>query len=149
MIRYEKILARCEFVAVIVLELLLLLAVGVATLVLVVLFFKSVFTRALQIESMDTLQDALEHTFSGVLLVLLGLELLETLKTYFKEHHIRIQVILVVALISVARYLIQVNFEKTNALTMIGLGGLIVSLSVGYFLVCKAHVLRGAKAPDQ
>jgi uncharacterized membrane protein (DUF373 family) len=136
-----------EFVTVTVLQILLMVTVAVTTLLLIVLFFNGLRTRGLRVESLESLQPAVEHTFSGVLMVLLGLELLETLKTYFSEHHVRIEVILVVAMIAVGRHLIQVNFEQANALTLVGLGALIVSLSVGYFLVCKAHLLQGLKGP--
>ena len=144
---YRRLLARFEVVTVTVLELLLIFTVAVATLVVIVFFFAGLRTRTFQVESLEALQPALSHIFSDVLMVLLGLELLETLKFYFREHHIRIEVILVVAMIAVGRHLIQVNFEKASAMTLIGLGVLIVSLAVGYFLVCKSHVIQGLKNP--
>jgi uncharacterized membrane protein (DUF373 family) len=146
---YRGLLARFEVVTVTVLELLLILTVAVATLVVIVFFFAGLRTRTLQVESLEALQPARSHIFSDVLMVLLGLELLETLKFYFREHHVRIEVILVVAMIAVGRHLIQVNFEKASALTLIGLGVLIVSLAVGYFLVCKSHVIQGLKNPSR
>ena len=53
----------------------------------------------------------LQRGFGGVLVVLLGLELLDTLKAYFSEHHIRVEVIIVVAMIAVGRHIIQLDFE--------------------------------------
>jgi uncharacterized membrane protein (DUF373 family) len=145
---YRRLLTKFEIVTVTVLELLLILAVAIATVILIVLLLDGLRTRAFQVESLEALQPAMSHIFSGVLMVLLGLELLETLKVYFQEHHIRIEVILVVAMIAVGRHLIQINLEETSAMTLIGLGVLIVSLSIGYFLVGKTHVIQGLKSPE-
>jgi uncharacterized membrane protein (DUF373 family) len=143
MTRYQRFVRGFELVTVTALEVLLMLTVAAATLILIAILLNGLSTRVLQIASLEALQPELEDTFSGVLMVLLGLELLETLKTYFSEHHVRIEVILVVAMIAVGRHLIQIKFESVPALTLIGLGVLIVALSVGYFLVVRAHLQKG------
>jgi len=70
-----------------------------------------------------------------VLLLMLGLELLETLKTYFKHYHIRTEVILVVAMIAVGRHIIQFDFEHTSGSVLAGMAGLILALAMSYYLV--------------
>ena len=73
--------------------------------------------------------------FAGVLLLLLGLELLETMKTYFSDFHVRTEVILIVAMIAVGRHIVQIDFEHIPAASLGGIGVLMLALSVSYFLV--------------
>src|SRR5215467_6354411 len=72
-------------------------------------------------------------------LFLLGLELMETLKTYFSAHHIRVEVILVVAIIAVGRHIIKLDFEHVSASLLFGLAALTIALAAGYFLVRSSH----------
>lgn len=136
---YPEIARKFEFVVVTSLQVLIIVAVTVATALLFVLFVGGLRTQLTRIESVAGLQSVLQQTFSGVLIVLLGLELLETLKTYFSEHHIRIEVILVVAIIAIGRHIIQVDFEHTPGLQLLGLGALVLCLTLGYSLVKKAN----------
>jgi uncharacterized membrane protein (DUF373 family) len=76
-----------------------------------------------------------------VLIVLLGLELAETMKSYFASHQIRVEVILIVAIVAVGRHMIQLDFDHAPATEVLGLSALILSLTVGYFLVKKAQAL--------
>lgn len=136
----EKIISTIEVTVVTALELLLIVVVAVATVVLYLLFVRNVLPQVSRVESAEGLLPTMQNSFAGVLVVVLGLELLETLKTYFSEHHIRVEVILVVAIIAVARHLIQVDFEHTPGTVLLGLSAVILALTVGYFITKKAHV---------
>lgn len=136
----EKIVSRIEFITITALEALVLMLVMVATVVLYVLFANNLFTEAARIESIPTLLTGMQRSFAGVLIVVLGLELVETLKTYFVEHHVRLEVILVVAIIAVGRHVIQVDFEHTPGTVLLGLSSVILALTLGYFLVKKCKV---------
>ena len=83
-------------------------------------------------------------------MVLLGLELLQTLKAYFREHQLQIEVILVVAMIAIGRHIIQVDIAHMPGAQLAGLALLIASLAASYYLVKKAHFsIRGVtKDPD-
>jgi uncharacterized membrane protein (DUF373 family) len=136
----EKIISTIEVTVVTALEVLLIVVVAVATIVLYLLFVRNVLPQVSRVESAAGLLPTMQNSFAGVLVVVLGLELLETLKTYFSEHHIRVEVILVVAIIAVARHLIQVDFEHTPGTVLLGLSAVILALTVGYFITKKAHV---------
>lgn len=136
----EKIISTIEVAVVTALEVLLIVVVAVATIVLYLLFVRNVLPQLSRVESAAGLLPTMQNSFAGVLVVVLGLELLETLKTYFSEHHIRVEVILVVAIIAVARHLIQVDFEHTPGTVLLGLSAVILALTVGYFITKKAHV---------
>jgi uncharacterized membrane protein (DUF373 family) len=138
--RYQGIVRKVETAVVNALQFLIVLAVAVGTIMLFVLFVNRMRTKLPGIESEGTLQPLLQSAYSGALMVLLGLELLETLKSYFVEHHVRIEVILVVAMISVGRRIIEVDFSKLGGAELIGLGVLVASLAASYFLVKKTHI---------
>jgi uncharacterized membrane protein (DUF373 family) len=81
-----------------------------------------------------------------VLTVILGLELLETLKIYSQEHQVRLEVILVVAITAIARHLLQIDFEHTAGTVLLGIAAVIVALTSGYFFIRKTHPI--STAPD-
>jgi len=73
--------------------------------------------------------------FGLFLLVLIGLELLGTIKTYVMRSVIHVEVVLTVALIAIARKVIILDVKKTSAFTLMGIGVILISLSVGYYLL--------------
>jgi uncharacterized membrane protein (DUF373 family) len=146
----ERIVDTVERVVVTALRALILLFVTAATVILYVLFVIGLPAHLGQISSADHLLEIMQTVFGGVLAVVLGLELSETLKTYFAHHQVRLEVILVVATIAVSRHLIQVDFEHTSATVLLGLGFLILCLTLGYVLVKKANLSfpRVSRQPD-
>ena len=77
--------------------------------------------------------------FGYFLLILIGVELLETFRIYLQEHAINVQVVFLVAIIAVARKVIILEFDKTQDLTLIGMGFIIISLASAYYLVKKSQ----------
>lgn len=77
--------------------------------------------------------------FGLFLLVLIGIELVETLKIYLGENVIRLQVVFMVALIAVARKVIILDIKNFPGITLIGVGAIILALSIGYYLIRKVH----------
>ena len=114
----ERIIGKFEVVAVQALQFLLVLSVAIATIVLYVLFIGGARGFVARVDSVEDVHTGLQRVFGGVLIVLLGLELLETLRIYFTEDRIRVEVILVVALIAVSRHVIQVDFEHGEGLLL-------------------------------
>ncbi len=77
--------------------------------------------------------------FGLFLLVLIGIELLDSIRTYISENVIHVEVVLVVAMIAIARKVIILDIDKYSPLTFVGIASLILSLSVAYFLIKKTH----------
>ena len=71
--------------------------------------------------------------FGYFLLVLIGVELLETLKAYVKKDVIHIRVVLEVALIAMARKVIIEEPNVVPSLTLFGIAALILALGIAYF----------------
>jgi uncharacterized membrane protein (DUF373 family) len=139
---------KFKIVVVVAVAILLLLSVTIAIFVLYVLFINGIRTHLTAVHSVVNMQGELQRVFAGVLLVLLGLELLETLKTYFTDESIRIEVILIVAMIGVGRHILNIDLEHTSALTLLGAAALILALALSYFLI-KRTQLKSAPADQE
>lgn len=87
-------------------------------------------------------------TFTGVmgtfLLVLIGVELLDTIKAYFIENTIHVEIVVLLAIIAVARKVILL--EPTQIITfeygieLMGIGVIVVGLAASYYLIKKAGI---------
>jgi uncharacterized membrane protein (DUF373 family) len=77
--------------------------------------------------------------FGLFLLVLIGIELLDSIKTYITENVIHVEVVLIVAMIAIARKVIILDIDKYSSMTFIGIASLILSLSIAYYLIKKVH----------
>jgi uncharacterized membrane protein (DUF373 family) len=76
--------------------------------------------------------------FGYFLLVLIGVELLETLKAYLRKDIIHVRVVLEVALIAMAR---KVIIEEPNAVpssTLLGIAALILALGIAFYFERQA-----------
>jgi uncharacterized membrane protein (DUF373 family) len=73
--------------------------------------------------------------FGFFLLVLIGVELLETIKAYLIEQVIHVEIVLEVALIAIARKVIILDLEKYNELTLVGIAALILSIAAAVYAV--------------
>ncbi len=81
--------------------------------------------------------DNLLNVFGVFLLVLIGIELLDTIKVYFREHVIHVEVVMLVAIIALSRKIIVMDYDKYSGLETIGIASIILALSGGYFLIKK------------
>jgi len=81
--------------------------------------------------------------FGYFLLVLIGVELLETLKAYVKKDVIHIRVVLEVALIAMARKVIIEEPNVVPSLTLFGIAALILALGIAYFFERQGRRERG------
>jgi len=84
--------------------------------------------------------EQLLELFGLFLLVLIGLELLETvMKTYITQGQPHHEVVFIVAIIAVARKVIIIDVKEMDAFVLLGVSALIVGLTVGYFLMKKSN----------
>ena len=77
--------------------------------------------------------------FGIFLLVLIGIELFETMEIYIKENVVHIEVVLTVALIAVSRKVIILDIKKVGSATLLGIAAIILALSLGYYLIMKTE----------
>lgn len=77
--------------------------------------------------------------FGLFFLVLVGVELLETLEMYKKDHVVHVEIVLLVALIVAARKIILIDYTATSSEVYFGIAAIIVAISASYFLLKKSH----------
>jgi uncharacterized membrane protein (DUF373 family) len=92
------------------------------------------------------------YVLGGFLLVLIGVELLDTIKAYFRENAIHVEIVVLLAIIAVARKVILLDPTTTTSgatismsgfefgFEMVGMGVLLICLAAGYFLIKKAGI---------
>jgi uncharacterized membrane protein (DUF373 family) len=74
------------------------------------------------------------------LLVLIGVELLDTILAYFKENAIHVEIVVLLAIIAIARKVILLDPSAIDAMELVGIGVLVIALSGGYYLIKKAGI---------
>jgi uncharacterized membrane protein (DUF373 family) len=77
--------------------------------------------------------------FGIFMIVLIGLELLETVKMDPAEQRVRVETVLLVAMIAVARKVILLDLKELSAPTLLAIAALIVALTGGYALMRRAR----------
>jgi len=89
--------------------------------------------------------DELLDIFGFFLLILIGVELLETIKAYLADKVVHSEVVLEVALIAIARKVIILDVKDYSGLTIVGIATLIVAMGLAYYLMkrCLVDQRRG------
>lgn len=118
-----------------ILAILLGIVVVLSTLELIYVMAFDILSPPLALLDADELLDI----FGYFLLILIGIELLETFSIYLHERAINVQVVLLVAMIALARKVIILDSKETHSLTLIGIGFVILALSAGYYMVKKSQ----------
>ena len=76
------------------------------------------------------------------LLVLIGVELLDMLKAYFQDNKIHVEIVILLAIIAVARKVILIDPTGLSGFEygfeLIGIGVIFVGLAAGYYLIKKS-----------
>lgn len=80
--------------------------------------------------------DELLEIFGLFMLVIIGIELLETImKTYLAEGVNHAEIVISVAIIAIARKVIILDVKDVSSMSLIGMGIIILALAISYFLV--------------
>lgn len=142
----KRILSGLEFferIIVLVLIGLMVLTISAATFELGASLLKDLIKSQNMILATSELLDI----FGLFLLVLLGLELLETIKAYLIEHAVHVEVVMMVALIAIARKVVVLDLKEIDSLTLFGIGFIMLCLAIAYFLISRVFQERGKNAP--
>ena len=128
----EKFLSRFEHSIVIVLLGMIVVVVSLATIELGVIIYQQMVSPPLFL--LLDLGDLLK-IFGFFFMILIGLELIETIKVYLSKEVIPVEIIFLVAIIAVTRKVIILDFKNLDPITLIGMAAIIIALSVGYYVV--------------
>lgn len=143
--RYEQVLL---FALILMMNVILLLA----TIELGWILFQGIISPPIFILDITELQEL----FGFFLLVLIGIELVDSIKAYFEEHVVHAEVVVEVAVIAVARKVIILDIQDLSGMTLVGLAAIISSLALAYWLVKRgirerklANKEKSAEHPHQ
>ena len=135
-----EILKKFERAVVLALIVMMMIVVMLATIELGWIIIKDIITPPVILLEINQLLEI----FGFFLLVLIGVELLETIKAYLTEKVVHVEIVLEVALIAIARKVIILDLEKYGGLTLLGIAALILSVAAGYYAV-KRRLQRGGQ----
>lgn len=133
--KYEKVMIQ-------ILMVMMAFVLGLATLDLGWIIIKDIAAPPYLLLSVDQLLEI----FGLFMLVIIGIELLETImKTYITQDQPHYEVVVSVAIIAIARKVIILDVKEIDSLSLIGIAAIIIALTVGYFLMKKSHLFEAPK----
>ena len=132
----EKLLKKFEHYLVIGLLAMMALVVLLSTVELAVIIVERMLTGKPHLFLLD-ISDMLE-IFGFFMMILIGLELIETIKIYLVDESIHVEIICLVAIVAVTRKVIILDLYKLPPVSLLGIAAIILSLCIGYFYLKKA-----------
>jgi len=134
MIMMKGIIYKFEYLIVLALLFMMMVALLASTIELAFILVQQLLEPPL------LLLDVKEMTtvFAFFLMVLIGLELVETIKMYLEKDVFHVEVVVLVAIIAVSRKIIIIDYESISPETVLSIAALMIALSAGYFLLKRA-----------
>ena len=127
------LLKKFEKLITVTLVVLMAVVVLMATIELGWIIIKDIITPPVFLLEIEELLEI----FGLFLLVLIGVELLETIKAYIKDNVVHIDVVLTVAMIAIARKVIILDVKELPSMTLVGIAAIIVALAAAKFYYSK------------
>jgi len=140
----ETLITKAQKLVVLALAVLLIIVVALSTIHLGFLVAEEIWKPPRFLIPVQGLLDI----FGFFLLVLIGVELLETLKAYVKKDVIHVRVVLEVALIAMARKVIVEEPNSVPSLTLFGIAALILALGIAFYFERQAQRVQPTLEED-
>ena len=133
--RVVHVSERFERFIVLVLLIALMVVVLLGTIGLIMMISTTFYEKVVVIGMTDAnfTMPLLHEVFTGFLMILIGLELMKTIVMYLDDHVVHVEVVLSVALIAIARHVIELDLKAAPPLNLIGTGVIIFALAIGYY----------------
>lgn len=135
-----KLLKRYETLVIQVLMGMMAIVLTLATIDLGWIIIKDLKKPPFLILSVDQLLEL----FGLFMLVVIGLELLETImktimKTYITRDMPHYEVVLAVAIIAISRKIIVLDIKEVDGLTILGIAAIVLALTAGFYMMKKSQ----------
>ena len=78
----------------------------------------------------------------AILLIIICLELVETVFSYSIDHKIRVEVVLLVGITAIVREIIVLDVNKYGAEYVAALGGVIIAIAGAYYLIKRGQEIE-------
>lgn len=132
----EKAMNSVEKVILYTLMILMAIVLIVAVVDLILTMVRELSTQPILVMTLESLLEV----FGMFLLVLVGLELLDTIRAYVKEHVVHAEIVLLAALIAISRKAITLDYKSVEPAAIFSIAGLVIALAVGYYLIKRAGI---------
>lgn len=127
-------LKKFERWVILALIVMMMVVVSLSTIELAWLIIKDIVSEPVILLEINELLEI----FGFFLMVLIGIELLETIRAYLNEKVVHVEIVLEVAMIAIARKVIVLDFEKYSGLTIVGIALLIMAVAAAFFVTQKS-----------
>jgi uncharacterized membrane protein (DUF373 family) len=133
----SRVMDWFERIVVYILIIIMMVIVLLSIIGLVLQLYQDISRQSVGLLSSGRLLDY----FGYVLLVLIGMELLDTIRAYLQEHVVHVEIVLEVALIAVARKVIVLEFKDVPPAMLFGIAALIAALATAFYLEKRSRKL--------
>jgi len=127
----KTVLGKFEHAIIVSLIVMMIVVVLISTIELAYLIIQDIISPPVFWLEIDELLDI----FGFFLLILIGVELLETIKAYLAQKVVHSEIVLEVALIAITRKVIILDVKEYSGLSIIGIAALIVSIAIAYYFL--------------
>ena len=131
MLKVIRLFEKCIVAALLA---LMMFAVFISTVELAIILVQELWKPPFLLLDMKELLEV----FGFFMLVLIGLELLETITAYLEEEALHVEVVFLVAMVAVARKIVILEYKEATPTLLLGIAAVILALSAGYFCVKRA-----------
>lgn len=145
---YLRILQK--FIIVLLLLIMSIILV-VATVDLGIYILKNLIQQNIDKFSLDNLGEL----FGIFLVILIGVELLQAVKAFLEEEIVHVEIVVLVAIIAIARKVIVWEFKDLSAFETFGLSAMMLALAITYYLIkhtdhkCRIHLKSEGEKKDE
>jgi uncharacterized membrane protein (DUF373 family) len=138
----ENLLTKFERLIVLTLMVFMMIAVLLATIEVGVILWQQMMEPPVLLLNVSEMMEV----FGFILMVIIGLELLETIKAYLNDHEVHVEVVLLVALVAVARKVIILDYKDVEPEMMLAVAALVISMSIGFYVVRRSLNDKGRRS---
>jgi uncharacterized membrane protein (DUF373 family) len=138
MVTAKQLLERTTSIIGFIIVLLLLAVAIYLTVIDIVGFFDLV--KETDINELD--KGVVLDFIGAILLIIICLELVETVFSYSIDHKIRVEVVLLVGITAIVREIIVLDVNKYGAEYVVALGGVIIAIAGAYYLIKRGQEIE-------
>ncbi len=140
-----EIIKKFEKMIILALVAMMALVLFLSTLEVAWIIIKDIITPPVLLLDIDELLEI----FGLFMLVLIGIELLETMiKTHQSQSTDRVKIVMAVAIIAIARKVIILDMNELSGVAVLGIAAIILALSIGYYLIKRKVSPTGSDAKE-
>ncbi len=121
---------------------MMLITIVISTVELGIIMYEQIVAPPFMLLDIDNLLEI----FGFFLMVLIGLELFETIRIYLEESTVHVEVVMLVAIVAVSRKIIIIDYKDVEPMMNFSIAALVIALCAGYYLIKK--MMQDTRKPE-